>query len=106
MYIIYLSEVAILLFISYFGFLLWRELRSKGAPVESANVGCIAGGLLPFNLAGILIAAGHIWHAGGRSLFAILDLAILASVLLASIVAIEKAIPNFFLGEPEMRRKR
>ena len=93
MYIFYLSEVTVLLFILYFGFLLWKKLRTKGRPVESANVGCIAGALLPFNVVGILIAVGHYWLSGGSSRFAILDLTILASILLSSMVAIEKRIP-------------
>jgi len=106
MYLVYLSEVALLLFILYFGFLLWKELRTNGGPVEGANVGCIAGVLLPFDLVGILIAASHLWLSGGNSLFAILDMTILASILLASMVVIEKRVPNFFLGELKTSRIR
>ena len=106
MYVFYLSEAVVLLFVLYLGLLLWKELGTKRGPVESANVGCIAGALLPFTPVGILIAAVHLWLSGGRSLFAILDMMILAAIVLVSMVAIEKRIPHFFLGDPEMNRSR
>ncbi len=56
---------------------------------------------MPLNLTGILIATGHLWLAGGRSLFAILELTVLATIFVASMLAIEKRLPHFWFGEPK-----